>query len=520
MKLLHPSFFSGRVELNLLANFAWTGWSTVIQLAFVPLYIRLMGIEAYGLVGFWATLQGMLPILEFGLSATTNREIARYSVQPDRAEEARDFMRTLEVGCWAFALTICGAIWSTAPFVSTRWLGTVNLPVSTVRQAVMLMGGLAATQLPFNFYLSGLMGLQRQVLANILQIVMFGLSSGGALLVLWLVSPTIGAFLCWQLVVSACRVALTAIVLWGCLPPGRRAPRFNPIQLRRVWRFSSGMSGINVVSVILSQFDKVVLSRLLSLELFGYYILATVVANGPYAIINSLFNTLFPRFTALAALGDNTALKHLYHRSTQVLAVLILPVAAVITLFPFDIIEIWTGNTDTARNVAPIASLLAIGMAMNGLTYIPYALQLAHGWTSLMLWLGVLLVLVQIPATVLMAVRYGGVGAAGVWATSQTFWVLASVALMHRRLLRGEAWRWYVEDVGLPLAGVILAVALGRRLITSPMPPLVSATSLLIVLCSGLTAAGFAAHQLRAWGVSLLVKFWMIHSPFRRRDTR
>ena len=52
-------------KLDLVANFAGTGWSAVMQLAFVPLYIKFMGIEAYGLVGFYLMLQAVLQVAGF-----------------------------------------------------------------------------------------------------------------------------------------------------------------------------------------------------------------------------------------------------------------------------------------------------------------------------------------------------------------------------------------------------------------------------------------------------------------------
>jgi O-antigen/teichoic acid export membrane protein len=73
-------------------------------LAFVPLYIKFLGIEAYGLIGFFAMLQASFQILDLGLSQTMNREMARYSALRDKAGEARDLVRTLEVVYWAIGL--------------------------------------------------------------------------------------------------------------------------------------------------------------------------------------------------------------------------------------------------------------------------------------------------------------------------------------------------------------------------------------------------------------------------------
>jgi O-antigen/teichoic acid export membrane protein len=69
-----------------------------MQLLIVPLYIRFMGMEAYGLIGFYAMLQGTLQILDLGLSPTMTRELARYSSQSGKEHEMRDFVRTLEIG--------------------------------------------------------------------------------------------------------------------------------------------------------------------------------------------------------------------------------------------------------------------------------------------------------------------------------------------------------------------------------------------------------------------------------------
>ncbi len=39
------------VRHNIFANFAGKVWSGIFSLAFVPVYIQLMGVEVYGLIG-------------------------------------------------------------------------------------------------------------------------------------------------------------------------------------------------------------------------------------------------------------------------------------------------------------------------------------------------------------------------------------------------------------------------------------------------------------------------------------
>src|SRR4051794_31778653 len=73
---------------NVAANFVGTFWAALMGPALVTIYVRLLGIEAYGLVGLLTTLQAVFALLDLGLSAATNRELARFSVQADRAGDA------------------------------------------------------------------------------------------------------------------------------------------------------------------------------------------------------------------------------------------------------------------------------------------------------------------------------------------------------------------------------------------------------------------------------------------------
>ena len=98
-----------RYKSNLFANFAGAGVAALLQLAFIPFYIKFLGIEAYGLIGFYIMLQAVLQVLDLGLGPTMNREMARYSVLPDKAGEARDFTRTLEIGYWVLGIS-AGAV--------------------------------------------------------------------------------------------------------------------------------------------------------------------------------------------------------------------------------------------------------------------------------------------------------------------------------------------------------------------------------------------------------------------------
>jgi O-antigen/teichoic acid export membrane protein len=299
---------------NVISNILGAGWLAVVQLVLVPLYVRLLGIEAYGLVGFYVTLQGVLKILEFGLSPTINRELARYSVRPDLAGEANDFTRTFELICWVMAAIIAIGVYLLAPWIAFRWLRGGSIPHETLLNSVRCMGLLAALQWPLTFYQSGLLGLQRQALLNItksLMVTFTGLA-GIAVLVQW--ERSIVLFFGSQVAATFLHVVTARTLLWRYLPASARRPGISLTRFAGVYRFAAGVSGITVCSLVITQADKVVLSKVLTLEQFGYYSLATVIATGFTAMNAPLFQALFPRFTALIAAGQEGAVRPLFRR--------------------------------------------------------------------------------------------------------------------------------------------------------------------------------------------------------------
>ncbi|MBN1102792.1 MAG: oligosaccharide flippase family protein [Deltaproteobacteria bacterium] len=487
------------LKLNMIANFAGQGWSALMAFVFVPLYIRFLGIEAYGLIGFYATLQGAFQILDFGLSQTMNREMARYCVLPEKAAEARDLARTLEIGYWSIGVVIGIGLWALSPVIASHWIKPGALPLETVQQSVMIMGVVTALRWPLSFYEGGLMGLQRQVLCNSIKIGLATLSGCGAALVLWKVSSTITAFFTWQIIVSALYAVLFPLSLWRSLPPSVHRPSFKPALLRSIRRFAMGMSGISVSAIVFMQLDKVILSRLLSLEMFGFYALAGVAASAvPVMLAGPIFNALFPRFTSLAAMKEEEALRRLYHQGSQLMAVLVFPVASVLAFFSFDILLLWTGSADTARITSPIVSILVVGMALNALMTLPYALQISHGWTRIGLFITTFLIFFLVPTIYFLTTRYGVWGAALTWVVTNSTYMAIGLPLTHRRLLRGEAWPWLGRDVIPPLAAALLVVLPVWLFVSPPVHALDLLGFLLAVLLFACLASACAASHTRA----------------------
>ncbi|MFH1635961.1 MAG: oligosaccharide flippase family protein, partial [Chloroflexota bacterium] len=440
------------MKKNVIANYLGQGWNALMGLAFVPLYIRYLGVESYGLIGIFALLQAWLALLDMGMTPTLSREMARFTGGAHEAQSIRDLLRSIEIIGFAIAIVIALGIWAASGWLASDWLRAEKLPVGVVAQAFTIMGVVTALRFIENIYRSSIVGLQRQVLLNIISSVMATMRGLGSVGILIWVSTTIKAFFIWQGILSIITVGLCAAVLYRTLPVAEHhAARFSLTALKEIRHFAVGMMTINFLALLLTQVDKILLSRLLTLEAFGYYALAGTVANALYMLPGPVATAFYPRFTELVAQDDVAALIAAYHKGAQLVTVLMGTAAIMLIVFGDVVMTLWTANPELSRQVAPLVAVLSLGTLLHGLMWIPYQTQLAYGWTSLPLKVNIFAVAVIVPALLWATPKYGAIGAACVWVGLNVGYVTITIYFMHRRLLPTEKWRWYWQDVAMPL---------------------------------------------------------------------
>jgi O-antigen/teichoic acid export membrane protein len=423
-----------------------------------------MGVEAFGLVGIFATLLSLLLPFEAGLGTALSRDLAG-AVGRAEGETNAQVVRTLEIVHWSIAVVSGVIVAVLAPLIAHHWVKPAVLTAQTVQTAVLIMGLVIAVQWPQSLYSGGLVGLQRQVTLNAISAVMGTVRSAGSVLVLMFVSRTVVAYFVWQIIASALQTGTMAIVLWHYI--GERPPRpwFRREVLIRMRPFLMGMSGTTILVLLTTQIDKVILSRLLPLAVFGYYMLANSVASNLLRFVVPVQQAFFPQFADLSARGEQVRLSVLYHRMAQILTVLTVPLALLVVLFAREALYVWTGDPATAARTAPIVMLLMFGTMLNALMYAPYTLQIANGWTSLVFGYTVVSAVILVPALIALSYLRGALGAATVWPVLNLGYVLFMVPLMHRRLIPREMSRWYLEDILYPMAAALVVLGASRLLL-------------------------------------------------------
>jgi O-antigen/teichoic acid export membrane protein len=182
----------------------------------------------------------------------------------------------------------------------------------------------------------------------------------------------------------------------------------------------------------------------------------------------------------------------------------LLPAAVTVVLFAPEVLSVWLGTTAYIGTTAMLLQVLAGAAALQGLLYVPNALMLGSGSTRLPIAFNLVGVVVLVPLILVLAGRFGALGAAGAWLTYNLGYVLVGIPVMHRQLLPGHALHWYVIDVGAPLAGALIPAALIRVGLGVPE----SRVGMLALILAALVASAIGATLLapssqsfvKAWG--------------------
>lgn len=482
---------------NIISNIFAKGISAILSLIFVPYYIRLLGAEAYGLIGIFATLQTVFMIADMGLSGAFVRETSRLSILDKDPRKTCDLGRTIEYIFLFLGVTIALTISASSSLLAEKWLNAEGLSISTISSCIILIGILIGIQFPLFAYHGGLQGIQRQNILNIL-IVSAGILKGlGVIIILVYVDKSIESYFIWNIIISALQVVGARSLMWANFAKARIKPKLDFNLIRPLLRFAAGTAGITFSGILLTQVDKILLAKMLPLEKFGYYTLAWVVAGIPGMLATPVNNAVYPRLAQLVATKNISELIKLYHQSCQLIATLCIPTGLVLAFYSKELMLLWTGNITTAENTCHLLSALACGSTLMVLMIIPYSLQLAFGWTELGLKFNILSAIILVPSLFWLVKNFSALGACFVWVAIYLGQTIIMINVMHRRILKEEKNRWYVHDVIAPLAPPLVIISTSTLIIDLSMELLTLTISIIVVFLISVISSILSASSTR-----------------------
>lgn len=365
------------IRRNIIANYVGIFAITAGPILAIPWYLKLLGPENFGLISFATTLQAFLTLLESGISQVAAREFAvRMNQTTEGKKKAAQLLRALERVYWLIAAAGCAATLLMSGLISENWLALNKDLEPSGKQAIWSAAFIFLFQFPGALYRSFLTSAQNQVRLNGILTIFIVLRHvpGIALLT---IRPQLSTYFAWNIISIAMETAVRRHYSWTATGTKKESLHLEKMEIYSILKGASSMSAAVLLGALSTQMDKILLTKMVAIELFGYYAVASTLAAGAIQMIQPVVQAMAPKIMQNAT--NQNALNLLNVKLTGLIALIIL--CGAITFFgmgkPF--LTLWLKNQSTAEQVYELLKLLLIGSSLNALYHVGYFNWLARG---------------------------------------------------------------------------------------------------------------------------------------------
>jgi O-antigen/teichoic acid export membrane protein len=454
---------------NMLANYAGQGYTIVVGIVVLPLYLHYMGPEEFGLIGFYTLFSAWLQMLTAGLNPTLARQVAIYRNQKKlESLDFRNILRSIEIVIFLLGLATAICVLLSSSWIAQTWLSAEKLEKSVLTYSVGAMGVVAALRWGVSLYSSGMAGMEQQLWLNGFNVGVVTLRNVGGLLLVIFVSPKIEVYFTFQAALSVIELLAIGMVFYSRQPEAGRVNdpglRFSWCSLRQILPFTLATAYTSLIWTFVTQFDKLLLSNFLTLELFGYFSFAVLLSNGVLRIVEPINQAVLPRLTGLVANGEVEAVRDLYKKTSQLLAFVSLGTSGVIAAFSSQVLYILSGNQALTEYSASVLFWFTLGNGILVLSSLLFTLQAAFGQLRLHVYNGTISGLIQVPLLAYVAIHFGVHALAITWFILRLVMFAVMSPIVHVKFQQGPYTDWLLGCIGKPLLGTLTGVALSLAL--------------------------------------------------------
>lgn len=440
---------SQSLYINTVANFIGLGYSIFIGLIVFPLYLKYLGAEAFGLVGFFTVLQSWMQLLDMGMSPMLSRQTALARAHCIEFIKLKKILRSLELIILFFAIIVISGISACSPLIAHRWLNIDSLDSEIVIYCIILMGTTIGCGFFSSLYRSGIRGMEEHVLLNIVNVILITLKFVGALLLLRVVTRDFFYFFFYQFFISIIEAIILRVIFYRSIPliEEKIGVIFFWSLLKPILPFAGGIAYTAGIWILLTQADKLILSKTLPLSKYGYFVLVATVSTGISQISVPISQAILPRMTYLLSHGKEQDMLKLYKTSTQYMAILIFSIAGMIAFFSYEFLFTWTGDRSAAEWAAPILTWFVLGNGILCISAFQYYLQFAHGNLKMHVIYNTISACIEVPIIIYTAFKYGAIGVSLAWFTLRIISFVIWTPIVHYKFAKGLHRSWLIKDI-------------------------------------------------------------------------
>jgi len=427
----HPLLGGRLLARNVIWNLLGTGSPLLVAFVSIPILIRGLGADRFGVIALAWALIGYAGLFDLGLGRALTKLVAE-KLGNGREREIPELFWTSET-----MMIILGVAGGALLALGSHWLiyGILKIPAAVQGDALYSFYTLAVS-LPIVISTAGLRGFleaqQAFGLTNLLRVPMGVFTFVGPLLVLPF-SKHIFPIIVVLVIGRAAGWIAHLLFCFRVLPGLAGALAIRPEHMRPLLCFGGWMTVSNLVGPMMLYMDRFVIGALVSAAAVAYYATSYEVATKLLILPSALSAVMFPAFS-LSSAQDRHRLAALYRNATGYLLVTLPPLTAILLVIARPGLSFWLGP-DFALHSYRVAQLLLIGTLVLSFEALPFALIQGLGRPDI----PAKLILVELPfyaaALYWFIQNYGVTGAAAAW-TLRAFLDAALLVFLAHRIQR------------------------------------------------------------------------------------
>jgi O-antigen/teichoic acid export membrane protein len=441
----------GRIAAAVSSGAAARGLSSLVTLVSLPLAVRYLGAERFGV---WATVAStvvFLNLLDLGIAGTLTNHIAHSYAVGDRRHAARYVTNALALTT-AFAFGVGAFLAAAWPHFDWAKLFNVSAAVSRgeVSGTVAAAVALVLLGLPASLSNRILAGFQEVHVSNLVVALgtaanLAGLLAGIALRV----SMPVLFVLATGWITLTNLALLAALVLW-------RKPWLRPRRSLLAWAAArqllssgSGFLLIQIAGAVVFSSDNVVLSHFLGPAQVTPYNVTWRLVGLTAAMQGLLFPALWPAYAEAHARGDFAWMRRAFRLTLRATLVLNLAVAAVLLSFGQTLVRWWAG-TAAVPSFALLA-MMSLWAVLSGAMTVESCLLAAVNRTREQGVLSILAAGLNLGLSIVLVQRVGAVGVIAGTVVSYLLVLVVPQSMLVRRVLKAESSPLGLQSSQLPV---------------------------------------------------------------------
>lgn len=242
----------------------------------VPLLIRIMGLEAYGLWALVSAIIAVLALAEAGLSIATTVFVARDLAEDDQVGLAQTLLITCS-GMLLVATLVAVALWFGA--AGALLIPGLNAVQRDQAVATLQLGALVVWTRLLQQVLVGIeQAYLRYGLLNSLLTIQAVLANVGMVCVAFLGGDVYGLMAC-QAIVGGLMLIAHMIVCWRLVNPPTLRPAWSWVRFRALGQYSLLTWAASLGGALFSQFDRLIVGSALGVASLAIYAAITNVVS-------------------------------------------------------------------------------------------------------------------------------------------------------------------------------------------------------------------------------------------------